>query len=101
MLHLRPDLVRTDRAIDFRSAWLEHEGAMTTLTPEGGVGFGWEMQDLHRLGALGDAGAALLPSAKQSWNIRPPGWQNSWTRCGGSTSRLGCTRGHDKRPAGG
>ena len=58
MLHLRPDLVRTDRAIDFRSAWLEHEGAMTTLTPEGGVGFGWETQDLHRLGALGSASAA-------------------------------------------
>ncbi len=58
MLHLRPDLVRTDRAIDFRSAWLEHEGAMTTLTPEGDVGFGWETQDLHRLGARGNAGLA-------------------------------------------
>jgi creatinine amidohydrolase len=64
MLHLRPDLVRTDRAIDFRSAWLEHEGAMTTLTPEGGVGFGWETQDLHRLGALGNAGAATAAIGK-------------------------------------
>ena len=51
MLHLRPDLVRTDQAIDFRSAWLKQEGALTILTPEGGVGFGWETQDLHRLGA--------------------------------------------------
>jgi creatinine amidohydrolase len=64
MLHLRPDLVRTDRAIDFRSAWLKHEGAMTTLTPEGGVGFGWETQDLHKLGALGDAGAATAAIGK-------------------------------------
>jgi creatinine amidohydrolase len=64
MLHLRPDLVRTDQAIDFRSAWLEREGAMTTLTPEGGVGFGWETQDLHRLGALGDAGAATAAIGK-------------------------------------
>ena len=49
MLHLRPDLVRMDQAIDFRSAWLAREGAMSILTPEGGVGFGWETQDLHPL----------------------------------------------------
>jgi creatinine amidohydrolase len=58
MLHLHPDLVRMDLAIDFRSAWLAQEGALSILTPEGGVGFGWEAQDLHPLGALGDAGAA-------------------------------------------
>jgi creatinine amidohydrolase len=58
MLHLRPDLVRMDHAIDFRSAWLKHEDRMSVLTPEGGVGFGWETQDLHPAGALGDAAAA-------------------------------------------
>ncbi len=58
MLHLRPDLVRTDQAIDFRSAWLAQESTMSILTPEGGVGFGWETQDLNQLGALGDASAA-------------------------------------------
>jgi creatinine amidohydrolase len=58
MLHLRPDLVRMDRAINFRSNWLAHEDAMRLLTPEGGVGFGWETQDLHEAGALGDAAAA-------------------------------------------
>jgi creatinine amidohydrolase len=58
MLHLRPDLVRMDHAIDFRSAWLEHENTLTLLTPEGGVGFGWETQDLNKRGALGDASAA-------------------------------------------
>ena len=58
MLHLRPDLVRMEHAIDFRSAWLAQEDVMTILTPEGGIGFGWETQDLHRMGALGDASAA-------------------------------------------
>jgi creatinine amidohydrolase len=64
MLHLRPDSVRVDEAIDFRSAWLEQESALTILTPEGGVGFGWETQDLHRLGALGDASAATAATGK-------------------------------------
>ena len=58
MLHLRPELVRMDHAADFRSAWLEREAAMTLLTPEGDVGFGWETQDLHKDGALGEARAA-------------------------------------------
>ena len=58
MLHLRPDLVRMQHAADFRSAWLAREDAMSLLTPEGGVGFGWETQDLHPAGALGDARAA-------------------------------------------
>jgi creatinine amidohydrolase len=58
MLHLRPDLVRMEHAIDFRSAWLTRESGMTMLAPEGHVGFGWETQDLHPLGALGDASAA-------------------------------------------
>ena len=58
MLHLRPDLVRMQHAIDFRSAWLDREAAMSVLTPEGGIGFGWETQDLQPAGALGDAAAA-------------------------------------------
>lgn len=58
LLHLRSELVRMEKAIDFRSAWLAQEGALSVLTPEGGVGFGWEAQDLHPLGALGDASAA-------------------------------------------
>jgi creatinine amidohydrolase len=58
MLHLRPDLVRMRHAADFRSAWLAHEATMSVLTPEGDVGFGWETQDLHPAGALGEASAA-------------------------------------------
>jgi creatinine amidohydrolase len=58
MLALRPDLVRMERARDFRSAWMEREAAFTTLVPEGAVGFGWETQDLNPAGALGDASRA-------------------------------------------
>ena len=64
MLHLRPDLVRMQHATDFRSAWLAHEGAMSMLTPEGGIGFGWETQDLNPAGALGNAGAATAGIGK-------------------------------------
>jgi creatinine amidohydrolase len=64
MLHLRPDPVRKDRTIESHSARLEYDGAMTTLTPEGGGGFGWEMPDLHRQGALGDAGTATAAIGK-------------------------------------
>jgi creatinine amidohydrolase len=58
MLHLRPDLVRMDHATDFRSAWIAQEERFSVLTPEGGIGFGWETQDLHPAGALGNAAAA-------------------------------------------
>jgi creatinine amidohydrolase len=58
MLHLRPDLVHMEHAIDFRSAWIDREATLSVLTPEGGIGFGWETQDLHPAGALGDASSA-------------------------------------------
>lgn len=56
MLHLRPDLVRTDKIDDFRPVTFELETAYKHLRAEGrGVGFGWQTQDLHMSGALGDA----------------------------------------------
>jgi creatinine amidohydrolase len=58
MLHLRPDLVRMQHAADFRSAWIDEEARFSVLTPEGGIAFGWEAQDLNPAGALGDATAA-------------------------------------------
>lgn len=58
MLHLKPDVVDMGRARDFRSAWLDRGPGFTTLVPEGAVGFGWETQDLHPAGALGDASRA-------------------------------------------
>ena len=58
MLHLHPGLVRMDLADDFqpRSMDLEREGSM--LSPEGGVGYGWQAQDLHASGVAGNAAAA-------------------------------------------
>lgn len=58
MRRLRPDLVRMEKAENFRSAWIAHENEFTALVPEGAVGFGWETQDLHPAGALGDAASA-------------------------------------------
>jgi len=64
MLHLRPDLVRMQHATDFRSAWIEQEENFFVLTPEGGVGFGWETQDLNQAGALGNAAAATAETGR-------------------------------------
>lgn len=58
ILHLQPDAVRMAEAVNFRSAWIARESALSVLTPEGGIGFGWETQDLHPAGALGDASGA-------------------------------------------
>ncbi len=58
MLRLAPHLVEMSRAENFRNAWLDQAAQFTTLVPEGPVGFGWETQDLHPQGALGDASRA-------------------------------------------
>jgi creatinine amidohydrolase len=97
MLHLRPDLVRMDRAVNFRSNWLAHEDTMRLLTPEGAVGFGWETQDLHEAGALGDAaaataelGAAILEyqAARLAILLQEVGGfaLNTWLRAGASST---------------
>jgi len=56
MLHLRPDLVRMDKAENFAPATIGMEQSYRYLRPEGSaVGFGWQTQDLHPAGACGDA----------------------------------------------
>jgi creatinine amidohydrolase len=55
MLHLAPALVDMRQARNFRSAWLDRAADFKALVPEGGIGFGWQTQDLHPAGALGDA----------------------------------------------
>lgn len=55
MMHLRPDLVRRGELADFRPRSLDMEGEYEILTPEGTIGFGWEIQDLSLPGACGDA----------------------------------------------
>jgi creatinine amidohydrolase len=58
MLHLHPDLVEMKRAQNFVPLSVELEAAGGLLTPEGAVGFGWQVQDLNPAGALGNAAAA-------------------------------------------
>lgn len=58
MLHLRPDLVDMTKAADFVSLGARMAGDYRFLTPEGGIGFGWQAQDLHPAGACGNAAAA-------------------------------------------
>lgn len=58
MLHLRPELVRMDKAQDFRSVLPDMEARYRRLRALGGIGIGWQAQDLHPLGVAGDATAA-------------------------------------------
>lgn len=55
MLHLRPDLVKMDKADNFVPASVAMEKDYTYLRPEGGIGFGWQAQDIHPSGAVGNA----------------------------------------------
>ena len=65
MLHLRPDLVRMDLARDFVSAARTIAAENRLLRPLGGVGFGWQAQDLNEAGACGDARAATAELGRQ------------------------------------
>lgn len=55
MLHLRPDLVRMEEAKDFVPASIAMESEYRYLRPEGGIGFGWQTQDINADGACGNA----------------------------------------------
>ena len=54
MLHLDPGSVRTDAIDNFPSAALDMKRDFKRLGPTGKVPFGWETQDLHPSGAVGD-----------------------------------------------
>lgn len=58
MLHLRPDLVKMELAKNFVPVSKTLEGENRWLTLLGGVGFGWQAQDLHPDGTAGDATGA-------------------------------------------
>ena len=65
MRHIAPERVDMTQARNFRSAWLDRAAAYATLSPEGAVGFGWETQDLHPAGALGDASLATAEDGER------------------------------------
>jgi creatinine amidohydrolase len=58
MLHLRPDLVRMDKAEDFRSSQLDFIEEFEHLRAHGQIQFGWKAQDLGPHGTVGNAAAA-------------------------------------------
>ena len=64
MLHLRSDLVRMNKAEDFRSAQLDFMTEFKHLRAHGPVQFGWKAQDLHAKGAVGNATAATAEKGK-------------------------------------
>lgn len=58
MLALAPELVNLDQAENFRPVMADLEKTHQRLRYLGGVGIGWQAQDLHPSGAAGDASAA-------------------------------------------
>ncbi len=58
MLALDAENCRMEHARDFRNRWIGLENQFATLTPEGTMGFGWQAQDLHPAGAVGNAARA-------------------------------------------
>jgi creatinine amidohydrolase len=58
MLALRPDLVRLERARDFRPSSVALERDFPRLASLGPAGRGWQAQDLHAAGVCGNASTA-------------------------------------------
>jgi creatinine amidohydrolase len=59
MMHIDGDFVDLKHAANFEPLSVSLEASGGLLMPEGaGVGFGWQMQDLHPSGAAGNAAAA-------------------------------------------
>ncbi len=66
MLHLHPDLVRMEKAEDFKSAQLDFIHEFKYLRGHGQQQFGWKAQDLGLKGAVGNAAAATAEKGKAS-----------------------------------
>ena len=65
MLHLHPELVTMEHAANFESRAVAIAAQSASLTPEGGVGFGWQAQDLHPAGVTGNAARADAVRGKE------------------------------------
>lgn len=65
MLAVRPDLVRLERAADFRSAAENVAGDHAVLRVEGETGIAWMAQDLSPSGATGNAAAATPEAGRR------------------------------------
>jgi creatinine amidohydrolase len=74
MLHLRPDLVRREKAANFVPGSIALARTAKHIGPHGRVPFSWTAQDLHPSGAAGDAtkasaeaGRALVEQAARAF----------------------------------
>ncbi|TYC60625.1 creatininase family protein [Rhodobacterales bacterium] len=66
MLHLRPDLVRMDKARDFASQQQAYLTEFKHLRGHGKAQYGWKAQDLNPEGALGNASLATAEKGRLS-----------------------------------
>lgn len=66
MLHLHPDLVRMERAQDFTSQQQSYLNEFKHLRGHGKAQYGWKVQDLNSLGALGNARAATAEKGRKA-----------------------------------
>ena len=66
MLALHPDLVKTDKTKNFRSAQENFEQEFKHLRAHGPVQFGWKAQDLNVEGTVGDASIASPDKGRAS-----------------------------------
>lgn len=64
MRAFRPDLVRLEKAGNFRPATYDMEQEFTHLRAGPPAGFGWLSQDLHPSGAMGDAASATAEAGE-------------------------------------
>ena len=65
MLHLRPDLVRKEKAQNFVPSSVRMENEFKFLRPTGLHGHAWIAQDIHPAGAAGDASLATAEKGEQ------------------------------------
>eukprot|EP00903_Cladosiphon_okamuranus_P002333 g2331.t1 len=66
MLHLRPDLVRMDKASDFPSEQQRYLTEFKHLRGHGKAQYGWMSEDLNPAGALGNAALATAEKGRLS-----------------------------------
>ncbi|MEM6490902.1 MAG: creatininase family protein, partial [Pseudomonadota bacterium] len=64
MLHFRPELVRMDKAEDFKTLTEEMSRSYAILAPEGRHGFAWMAEDLNPQGAAGEAHKATAEKGR-------------------------------------
>lgn len=65
MLHVRPDLVHMDQAVDFVPLTSSMATEYDILSATGPAAFAWQAQDLHPAGVAGNAAAATADQGRQ------------------------------------